>query len=739
MDDNLKDKPTQQDLVISDNLLKRALSKLRPWKAPGPDGVQGFWYKQFSSMHPRICQQLNDILRTGTTPTWITKERTVLIPKDPKKGNIPSNFRPITCLPVIWKIFTGILSDNIYEFLSRHDLLPWEQKGCGKGSRGTKDHLLLDRAVMQDSRSRKTNLTMSWVDYRNTYDMILHSWLKYVLAKMKVAPNIRRTLCNSMEKWSTSLESKGKCLGDVHIKRGIFQGDSLSPLVFVMALIPLTWLLRKATPGYTFKDKTKINHLLYMDDLKLYGKSRADLQSLIHTVRVFSNDIGMTFGLDKCALVVLERGRIDESASNLDMPEGGEIVALDKSSEYKYLGILEGAEVHHTKMKEKITQEYFRRLKHMMKSKLNSGNITKAVNTYAVSVVRYTAGVISWSKEDLKTIDRKTRKRLTQAGYLHPKSDTDRLYVSRSNGGRGLLSVEDVVRKEEKGIADYLLQSDHKIASTIRKALKIKEKGSLPNRRQLWEEKPMNGQFVRQTANTTSEYSWKWLQRGSLKKETESLLIAAQDQALRTNNRRAKIERSATTPLCRLCKEKDETVMHITSACKKLAQKEYKRRHDKVAKAVHWGLCKKFGLACSERWYEHSPETAAENDAVKLLWDMNIYTDRVLDARRPDIVLVKKDCEECMIIDIAIPSDSKVMDKEEEKIEKYQDLAYEIRKMWHKRAKVVPIVIGTLGMVSERLIPFLALLDIAISAETIQKSAVLGTAHILRKVLDIPA
>ena len=92
-------------------------------------------------------------------------------------------------------------------------------------------------------------------------------------------------------------------LGEVGIKRGIFQGDSLSPLVFVLALTPLSLILRKGKAAYEFSEsKEKINHLLFMDYLKLYSRSEKGLDSLVETVRVFSEDIGIEFGIEKCAM-----------------------------------------------------------------------------------------------------------------------------------------------------------------------------------------------------------------------------------------------------------------------------------------------------------------------------------------------------------------------------------------------------------------------------------------------------
>ena len=95
-------------------------------------------------------------------------------------------------------------------------------------------------------------------------------------------------------------------LGEVEIKQGIFQGDFLSPLVFVLALIPLSLILRKTETAYEFPEsKEKTNHLLFMDDLKLYSRSEKGLDSLVQTVFVFSEDIGMEFGIEKCAMLGL--------------------------------------------------------------------------------------------------------------------------------------------------------------------------------------------------------------------------------------------------------------------------------------------------------------------------------------------------------------------------------------------------------------------------------------------------
>ena len=196
----------------------------------------------------------------------------------------------------------------------------------------------------------------------------------------------------------------------VNIRTGIFQGDSLSPLLFVMALIPLTLVLRKVKAGYDLLGRRGVvNHLLFMHDLKLYGKSEKQVDTLLSTVRVFSQDIGMQFGINKCAVLVLKREKVVR-CEGIEMPNNQVIKSLGEGEGYKYLGMLEADGVKHMEMKENVTKEYYRRVRKILKSKLNGDNVINAINTRAVAIIRYGAGIIKWTKEELRNIDRKTRK-----------------------------------------------------------------------------------------------------------------------------------------------------------------------------------------------------------------------------------------------------------------------------------------------------------------------------------------
>ena len=158
--------------------------------------------------------------------------------------------------------------------------------------------------VLQDCKIRHTNLSMVWIDYKKAYDFALHhSWSNECMELFTIAENVRKFLEKSMEQWKLSMTSNGEDLGEGDVKRGIFQGDSLSPLLFVLSMVPLSLILRKVNASYEWgKKECKLNHLLFMDDFKLFS------DTLVRTVHVFSTHIGMEFGMKKCGILTRKRG-----------------------------------------------------------------------------------------------------------------------------------------------------------------------------------------------------------------------------------------------------------------------------------------------------------------------------------------------------------------------------------------------------------------------------------------------
>ena len=224
-------------------------------------------------------------------------------------------------------------------------------------------------------------------------------------------------------------------------------------------------------------------------------------------------------------------------------------------------------------VKSKVRVHYFRRLKLLLKSKLNAGNLFLGINSWAVAIVRYSAALIDWNKEEIDDMDRKTRNLLRIYKALHKKSNINRLYMKRKEGGRGLISIRSCVDNEIRSLNEYIANSDEELlmfaADTLDlNANNIETKDDFQKR--LAREKAaelkamkLHGQFENDTKEVKVKESWNWLRDGQLKRETEALIMAAQEQALNTNSIKKHIYKTGESDLCRLCSKNVENVTHI--------------------------------------------------------------------------------------------------------------------------------------------------------------------------------
>ena len=212
----------------------------------------------------------------------------------------------------------------------------------------------------------------------------------------------------------------------------------------------------------------------------------------------------------------------------------------------------------------------------------------KGINTCAVPFVRYTGPFLKWTWEELKQMDERIRKLITRHKVLHLRNDVDRPYVSRKGGG-GLTTIQDSVNASIQRVEDFVKSAEedwlHTSDTNINRT-KI-------NRKQKCEEKQLNGHFKQLTSEISHEETWTWLRKGNRKRENESLLIAAQNNAIRTNYIKARIDKTQQNSRCWLCGKRNEMINHTISKCSRLAQKEYKTRYDWVGKVIHLELWKK--------------------------------------------------------------------------------------------------------------------------------------------------
>ena len=245
--------------------------------------------------------------------------------------------------------------------------------------------------------------------------------------------------------------SKGKekiLSKEIFIECGIFQGDSLSPTLFGLAFIIISYTIRQMKLGYIPGPPGNRNsnqmktHGLLMDDLKVYSTSHQQLEKVIQQTAYVMEKTGLNLGLDKCSVLTIKAGK-ECTTKSVKITDEKIIEGLKEGKFYEYLGMSQRADCQDKVINDALKKEYYRRNRIVWKSLLSASNKVKAFNSICVRVLSYSFGVINWTKIELEEMDIRVRKEMTMNKAFNKHSDIDRLYLPRNRGGKGLICIQD--------------------------------------------------------------------------------------------------------------------------------------------------------------------------------------------------------------------------------------------------------------------------------------------------------
>ena len=452
---------------LTTELWQEVMRKLKPWKASGPDGIQGFWWKSFPTANAYLYKLAYHHLTTGTPlpQGWIANGRTVLIHKAGPKDD-PSNFRPITCLNTCYKILTGYIAMYLSRYINERNILPIEQRALQKNVWGCTHALIADQTLVADAFDQKQRpLSVAWIDYAKAFDSVPHKYILWVLEAMQVPSPLRKLIQNLMMQWRVKYEVRGK-RGKVNrsqflwIKSGVLQGDSFSPLLFCLSMAPLSLALNTSDLRYRTASGSKENlqlslsHQFYMDDLKLYASSREDLQKLLEIVHTISKAISMKINKKKCATSHFIPKRLRESTATSAPPDDGDIPTLDGGKHYKYLGIDQNMQEKGDVSWDRVAEKCLQKSKHLWATDLTYRQKVVTYNTTIIPALTYvSANLIKVSGKyesqlaQGENFDIDIRKMLVQEKARYKANSVNRLYLSADKGGCNLKSVKDAMEE----------------------------------------------------------------------------------------------------------------------------------------------------------------------------------------------------------------------------------------------------------------------------------------------------
>lgn len=764
----------------------RFIAKLKENNSPGRDLVVGFWTKHCYSLHSILFNMYIKISKGELElPAWLTKARTTLLPKS-NDTRYPKNFRPIACENIMLKVYTGCIALLVEEHCIANNIISPEQAGARKGLWGCVDQLLINKVISEEVTKYRRNLLTIWLDYKKAYDSLPHSWVIESLILAKIPTPIINSIKQLISQWSTEMtlptEDRTMLIGDIVYNKGLIQGDFLSVILFILSLNPLSFLLNKVK-GYKMGPEGKrdkhISHLFFVDDLKTYSPNINTAKLMLDIITTFSHDIGMEFGEDKCGYINVEHGKRKSLGHSIKI-NNVTIKELKAGETYKYLGQEESIGYDGPLNMERVTKEFYRRVKAIWSSELNAKNKTIAHNCFAIAILIPTIGILDWTLADLERIDIKTRKILSMTGNFHVNSDKDRLYVGRQQGGRGLKNFEDIfttrivalrrhlIRDKEKN--HYLENVENHEQSRIlrigeeyeqihleiqdaseaspRKAAKKVNTSIMKNHKTAWQEKEMHGYVKRKISedeNNDMKKTNDWLKEGKMSSHTEAYLCAIEEQEITTKfltkcREKDLGKKRSMDSKCRLCKTKDETTFHILGSCPHLSSSLYLHtRHNQVAKVIFEEITSDKGKDDNKiRRQIPTPQAITKYDSKEIWWDLPVSTTVKVKHNRPDIVMWDNDKKQCTIIDVCVPLDINISKQYSTKRDNYTPLISQLQRLYPSYTySIIPIIMGALGTVPKALTEDLQKLGIKPQRTTnvtkrIQKLALLGSLKIMK-------
>lgn len=487
----------ETNLKISEEKFKQVIMKKKNWSAPGKDGIHNYWIKWINASWKYLKKELIALaeLESIEIPTWMVIGKTILLYKG---GDIEdnANYRPITCLNTIYKLYTSIILSNLEEYLEETKIMTESQRGAKRNVQGCVENILIDQAILYHSqleinrRKRTTEkLTESWIDLAKAYDSVDHNWIEVVLNMHMIPHAIKKPIMVLTKSWKTEIY---RCL--VKFKRGIFQGDSLCPLLFCLCLNPISILLdNDDKAGYKLFN-TRISHSLFIDDLKIYTDGKENMRKVLQSLDKWFSDIGMEFGLKKCAVLLSEKednsSLLHESQNTMNNAfpitnlKNGQIKYFplikrdDPNSNYKYLGVRQKDVLEYKLIKDQFIKEYLQRTWVVWNSPLSGPLKTRAYNSFAVPKLAY-FWMIDWDIDIFKQCDVQCHSIMKKNGLQQHSFNKSLRYLPRKLYGRGLTCIETAYKKARILLATKLCNVQDGMLKVVRQTEISKGKKSI--------------------------------------------------------------------------------------------------------------------------------------------------------------------------------------------------------------------------------------------------------------------
>jgi len=376
--------PVATNETIKSHEIATAIQYSAPWKATGPDGVYANILKRLvHAVVPILTRLFNELWIGKTHPEeWFAEGKTILFLKNDGSIEEPKNFRPITMLNSLYKVYTSVLEARIIRAMTHSGNWDTDQMALRKRRRGCLDAHLINEVIIQSCRKiTRSPIHTAFLDFQKAYDSVSHTALLEVLGRAlddgrATTSRLLRALKELMSKWNTYLVNTEGEKETIFIRRGIFQGDKMSPTLFCAALSVLRSIKQNMQIGAGDKIG-QAGWLCYMDDIKLFAESMPKLDQIVGNTKKVVKLIGLVTNDGKSGIVsTCTDAELAESEALKEFPR------FDKDGKlYKYLGIKQSWE-NSNQTKFDAMKLARKRIRKIIYHNLTIINIGKALGTY---------------------------------------------------------------------------------------------------------------------------------------------------------------------------------------------------------------------------------------------------------------------------------------------------------------------------------------------------------------------
>lgn len=450
-------------------IIDRVIAKSAAWKSPGEDCINNYLYKILPSAKRYIKGFITNVIKGKMEITEIDVRATVILIY--KKGDImdPTNYRPIALANTDYKVLTATIREILTEALPEW-AIPNEQL-ARKNTWGTIQGLLQDKAISQLAKKGRKKHYSAWYDFNKAFDSMSHRQIRRLFGVLPLNINIKNLLRVLLNLWSLQILIKKEKTKPIYVKTGIYQGDSISSLIFILLTAAIIDHL-KTDPLINKYTRGQHHILAYMDDIKVHANSKQSLKIITKELKDAASELGLTMNQAKCGAYSREGiEKEDDDAPFLPEVRDG----------YTYLG-LDQLERDTSKNYDKIREKITSKVDTIFKSELTTRQKITLFNTSVIPSVIYVMGNIypsekrSTTLKNCREMDTLVRNKLVENNMKGKTTSNARIYLHVNQGGLGMRSVEleTEIQMVRKGI---YLQTHPEMGSALEAFKKLNNAG----------------------------------------------------------------------------------------------------------------------------------------------------------------------------------------------------------------------------------------------------------------------